>query len=56
MRGIIIEQFRGPEKLVILNLPDPEPKPGHVVIEVKAFGSTTPRLICGRENGPRPLG
>jgi NADPH:quinone reductase-like Zn-dependent oxidoreductase len=38
MKAIIIEQYGGPEKLVIHNLPDPEPKPGHVVIEVKAFG------------------
>src|SRR5215469_378703 len=38
MRAIIIEQYGGPEKLIIQNLPDPEPKPGHVVIEVKAFG------------------
>jgi NADPH:quinone reductase-like Zn-dependent oxidoreductase len=38
MRAIIIEQFGGPEKLVIKNLPDPEPEPGSVVIEVKAFG------------------
>jgi NADPH:quinone reductase len=28
----------GPENLVIKELPDPEPKPGHVVIQVKAFG------------------
>ena len=38
MRAIIIEQFGGPEKLVIQNLPEPEPRPGQVVIEVKAFG------------------
>jgi NADPH:quinone reductase len=38
MRAIIIEQFGGPEELVIQTLPDPEPAPGHVVIEVKAFG------------------
>jgi NADPH:quinone reductase-like Zn-dependent oxidoreductase len=38
MRAIIIEQFGGPEKLVIQNLPDPEPIPGNVVVEVKAFG------------------
>ena len=38
MRAIIIEQYGGPEKLVIQNIPDPEPKPGQVVIEVKAFG------------------
>ena len=38
MRAIIIEQFGGPEKLVIQNLSDPEPQPGHMVIEVKTFG------------------
>jgi len=38
MRAIIIEQFGGPEKLVIQTLPDPEPAPGNVVVEVKAFG------------------
>jgi NADPH:quinone reductase len=36
MRAIVIEKFGGPEGLVIKNLPDPEP--GHVVIQVKAFG------------------
>lgn len=38
MRAIVIKQFGGPEQLVIQELPDPEPAPGHVVIEVKAFG------------------
>jgi NADPH:quinone reductase-like Zn-dependent oxidoreductase len=38
MRAIIIEKFGGPENLVIKEIPDPEPQPGHVVIEVKAFG------------------
>src|SRR5467141_2525510 len=38
MRAIVIEKFGGPENLVIKELPDPEPKPGHVVIQVKAFG------------------
>jgi len=38
MKAIIIEQYGGPERLAIQNLPDPEPKPGHVVIAVKAFG------------------
>jgi NADPH2:quinone reductase len=38
MRAIVIEKFGGPEGLVFKELPDPELKPGHVVIQVKAFG------------------
>jgi NADPH2:quinone reductase len=38
MRAIVLEKFGGPESLVYTDLPDPEPMPGHVVIEIKAFG------------------
>jgi NADPH2:quinone reductase len=38
MRAILREGFGGPEKLVIREIPKPEPKAGHAVIEVKAFG------------------
>jgi NADPH:quinone reductase len=39
MRVIVIDHFGpGLDSLVIKEVPDPEPKPGHVVIEVKAFG------------------
>jgi NADPH2:quinone reductase len=38
MRAIVREHFGGPEVLVIKEVPDPEPEPGHVVIQVKAFG------------------
>ena len=38
MRAIVIKEYGGPEQLMIQELPDPEPEPGHVVIEVKAFG------------------
>jgi NADPH:quinone reductase len=38
MRAILREGFGGPEKLVIREIPKPEPKIGHAVIEVKAFG------------------
>jgi NADPH:quinone reductase-like Zn-dependent oxidoreductase len=38
MRAIVIEKFGGPECLVFRDIPEPEPKPGHAVIEVKAFG------------------
>lgn len=38
MRAIVIEKFGGPDSLVYKELPEPEPKVGHVVIEIKAFG------------------
>lgn len=38
MRAIVRKQFGGPEQLQIQAIPSPEPTPGHVVIEVKAFG------------------
>jgi len=38
MRAIVIRQYGGPEVLVIEERPAPEAKPGHVTIEVKAFG------------------
>jgi NADPH:quinone reductase-like Zn-dependent oxidoreductase len=54
MRVIIIKQFGGADSLVIENLPDPEPKPGEVLIEVKAFGIITRKPTCERESGPKP--
>ena len=38
MRAIVLEKFGGLDSLVIKNIPEPEPKVGHVVIEIKAFG------------------
>src|SRR5689334_5010138 len=38
MRAIVIKQYGGPEVLAIEDRPPPKPAPGHVVIEVKAFG------------------
>ena len=38
MRAIVLEKFGGLDSLVYREIPDPEPKTGHVVIEVKAFG------------------
>ena len=38
MRSIVLSGFGGLESLVIKELPDPEPKAGHVLIAVKAFG------------------
>jgi NADPH:quinone reductase-like Zn-dependent oxidoreductase len=38
MRAVVLEQFGGLDSLVIKNIPEPEPKAGYVVIEIKAFG------------------
>jgi NADPH:quinone reductase len=38
MRAIVIKRFGGPDVLAIEERPDPMPQPGHVVIEIKAFG------------------
>src|SRR5262245_42777564 len=38
MRAILRTKFGGPDVLVIREMPEPEPKPGHAVIAVKAFG------------------
>src|SRR5262249_27540452 len=38
MQAIVLEKFGGLDSLVIKEIPEPEPKAGHVVIQVKAFG------------------
>ena len=38
MRAMVLEKFGGLDSLVYKNIPEPEPKAGHVVIEIKAFG------------------
>jgi len=38
MEAIVLEKFGGLDSLVIKDIPEPEPKAGHVVIEIKAFG------------------
>jgi NADPH:quinone reductase-like Zn-dependent oxidoreductase len=38
MRAIVIKRYGGPEVLAIEERPDPVAEPGHVLIEVKAFG------------------
>jgi NADPH:quinone reductase len=38
MRAILWKLFGGPDVLEIREMPDPEPKAEHDVIEVKAFG------------------
>ena len=38
MKAIVIQANGGPEGLALGDLSDPQPKPGHVIVEVKAFG------------------
>ena len=38
MRAIVLEKFGGLDSLVYKDIPEPEPKLGHVVIQIKAFG------------------
>jgi len=38
MRAIVIKQYGGPEVLALEERPEPESRPGHVIIDVKAFG------------------
>jgi NADPH:quinone reductase len=38
MRAIVMKRFGGPEVLQIEERPDPQAKPGHVVVDVKGFG------------------
>jgi NADPH:quinone reductase len=38
LRAIVLEKFGGPDSLVYRDIPEPEPTPNHVVIEIKAFG------------------
>ena len=38
MRAIVLEKFGGLDSLVYQDIPEPQPEPGHVVIEIKAFG------------------
>src|SRR5499433_4630983 len=38
MRAIVLEKFGGLDSLVIKDIAEPEPKPGNVLIQVKAFG------------------
>ena len=54
MRAIVLEKFGGLDSLVYKDIPEPEPKAGHVVIQIKAFGLTTPSCTCAGASGPKP--
>ena len=47
MRAILVEEYGGPEALVVRELPDPEPGPGEVTISV-AYAGVNYAEIMGR--------
>ena len=53
MRAILRTGFGGPEVLEIREIPEPQPKEGHAVIEVKAFGLNHAEMHMQKE-GTRP--
>jgi len=52
MRAIVLEKFGGLDSLVTKDLPEPEPKAGHVVIAIKAFGLNHAELHMRRGEWP----
>ena len=53
MRAILRTGFGGPEVLEIREIPEPEPKAGHAVIEVKAFGINHAEMHMRKGEWPR---
>jgi len=49
MRAIVIDHFGGLDSLVIKEMPEPGPKLGDVVIEVKAFGTNYAEMHMRKE-------
>jgi NADPH:quinone reductase-like Zn-dependent oxidoreductase len=53
MRAILRTKFGGPDVLVIREIPEPEPKDGYAVIQVKAFGINHAERHMREGAGPR---
>ena len=60
MRAVQITRFGGPEVLDVVDLPDPEPKPGQQLYDVSSAGINSPTPTrAGPErcvSGPRQGG
>lgn len=52
MRAIVVEQAGPPEVLQIRELPRPEPRPGQVLIRVKAFGLNRSEMFTRQGHSP----
>ena len=59
MRAVVSRTAGGPETLTVADLPDPEPGPGEVVIDVKACGVNFPDALIIEDRyqfkPPRPF-
>jgi NADPH:quinone reductase-like Zn-dependent oxidoreductase len=55
MRAIVLEKFGGLDSLVYRDIPEPEPKAGHVVIQIKAFGINHAEMHIGWLGGLDPM-
>src|SRR5579864_6452673 len=52
MKAVVIHEAGGPEVLKIETLPVPEPRPGQVLIRVKAFGINRSELFTRQGHSP----
>jgi len=53
MKAAVVRKAGGPEVLSIEEVPIPRPKPGEVLIRVKAFGLNRSELFTRRGQSPR---
>lgn len=56
MRAVVITEQGGPEVLRVEEVPDPQPEPGHVVIDVAAAALNRADLLQARGMHPPPPG
>ncbi|MFC5381107.1 NAD(P)H-quinone oxidoreductase [Aquipuribacter nitratireducens] len=56
MRAVVVEEPGGPEALVVREVPEPEPGPGEVVVEVAAAGVNRADLLQRRGRYDPPPG
>jgi NADPH2:quinone reductase len=52
MRAIVVEQAGGPEVLRLREVPKPEPRPGWVLIQIKAFGLNRSEMFTRQGHSP----
>ena len=53
MRAVVLEEFGPPENLTVQEVPDPEPGPGQILIEVAAAGVPFVDVQTRAGGGPR---